>query len=56
VLWTSLAVGGVYAFRIRGECHVWWPDTVAALQIAERGFAQDMYRQFAKLVIESEDK
>ena len=56
VLATSLAVGGDYAFRLRGESHVWRPETVAALQHAARGNAQDKYREFARLVNETEDK
>jgi glutamate synthase (NADPH/NADH) large chain len=56
VLRTSLAVGGDYAFRFRGESHVWRPDTVAALQHAVRGNARDHYREFARLVNETEDK
>ena len=56
VLATSLAVGGDYAFRFRGESHVWRAETVAALQHAARGNAQDKYREFARLVNETEDK
>ena len=56
VLESALAVGGDYAFRFRGESHVWRPDTVAALQHAARGNAQDKYREFARLVNETEDK
>jgi glutamate synthase (NADPH/NADH) large chain len=44
---TTLDVGGEYAYRIRGEDHVWSPDTVAALQHAARGNSQDRYREFA---------
>ncbi len=47
---TSLDVGGEYAFRLRGEEHAWDPETVAVLQHAVRGNAQDKYRSFAKLV------
>ena len=32
-----LDVGGDYAFRIRGEAHVWTPETIAKLQHAVRG-------------------
>ncbi len=56
VLATALAVGGDYAFRFRGEAHVWRSETVAALQHAARGNAQDKYREFARLVNETEDK
>jgi glutamate synthase (NADPH/NADH) large chain len=56
VLETSLEVGGDYAFRLRGESHVWRPETVAALQHAVRGNAQDKYREFSRIVYETEDK
>ncbi|PTM55033.1 glutamate synthase (NADH) large subunit [Phreatobacter oligotrophus] len=51
-LLTNLEVGGEYAYRIRGEDHVWSPETVAALQHAVRGNSQDRYREFARLVNE----
>ncbi|HEV7874173.1 MAG TPA: glutamate synthase central domain-containing protein, partial [Enterovirga sp.] len=50
----SLDVGGEYAYRLRGEEHVWNPDSVAALQHAVRLNAQDRYRDFARLVNEQE--
>ncbi len=56
VLEESLEVGGDYAFRFRGEAHVWRSETVSALQHAVRGNAQEKYREFARLVNESEDK
>ncbi len=56
VLEDSLEVGGDYAFRFRGEAHVWRSETVSALQHAVRGNALDRYREFSKLVNESEDK
>ena len=34
---SQLDVGGEYAFRIRGEAHMWRPSTVADLQHAVRG-------------------
>jgi glutamate synthase (NADPH/NADH) large chain len=56
VLRNALDIGGDYAFRIRGEAHVWRPETVSALQHAVRGNSRDRYREFARLVNESEDK
>ncbi|MCB4770829.1 glutamate synthase large subunit [Ancylobacter sp. Lp-2] len=53
---TALDVGGEYAYRLRGEEHAWDPETVAVLQHAVRGNAQDKYRTFAKLVNETGDK
>ena len=56
VLEDSLEVGGDYQFRLRGEAHVWRSETVSALQHAARGNAQDKYREFSRLVNDSEDK
>ncbi len=52
VLRYALDVGGDYAFRLRGESHVWTPATVSALQHAVRGNLPDKYREFAKLINE----
>ncbi len=59
VLENALDVGGDYAFRIRGEAHMWRPDTVANLQHAVRGTDNkdamsgkipQKYRDFAKSI------
>ncbi len=47
---SMLDVGGEYAFRVRGEDHVWNAATVSALQHAVRGNSLDRYRQFAKII------
>ncbi|MEM8813611.1 MAG: glutamate synthase large subunit, partial [Pseudomonadota bacterium] len=44
---SNLDVGGEYAFRLRGESHIWGPDEVAALQHAVRGNLPDKYREYA---------
>ena len=56
VLDDVLDIGGDYAFRHRGEAHVWRSETVANLQHAARGNARDKYREFARMVNEVEDK
>jgi len=56
VLANALDVGGDYAFRMRGENHAWKPQTVAALQHAVRGNAQERYRDYARMVNEEEDR
>ena len=56
VLRNALEIGGEYAFRIRGEAHVWTSATVSALQHAVRGNALDRYREFSRLVNETEDR
>jgi glutamate synthase (NADPH/NADH) large chain len=43
-----LDVGGMYAFRLRGEDHAWTPTSVASLQHAVRGNVSEEYLAFAK--------
>ncbi|HIO91387.1 MAG TPA: glutamate synthase large subunit [Leucothrix mucor] len=51
-----LDVGGDYAYRTRGENHVWTPDTIAKLQHAVRGNNAKTFTEFSTLVDEqSED-
>jgi glutamate synthase (NADPH) large chain len=45
----ALDVGGEYAYRIRGEDHVWTAATVASLQHAVRGNSLDNYRAYARV-------
>ena len=45
----ALDVGGEYAYRVRGEDHVWNATTVAALQHAVRGNSLDKYKAYAKV-------
>ncbi|SON57618.1 Ferredoxin-dependent glutamate synthase 1 [Hartmannibacter diazotrophicus] len=52
VLARALDVGGEYAYRQRGENHVWTPDIIASLQHAARGNLPDKYLEFAKAVNE----
>jgi glutamate synthase (NADPH/NADH) large chain len=47
-----LDVGGDYAFRLRGEDHVWTPDTIAKLQHAVRGNDARTYAEFSRRVNE----
>ncbi len=49
---SMLDVGGEYALRVRGEDHVWTPETVASLQHAVRGNSYEKYRAFAKIINE----
>jgi glutamate synthase (NADPH/NADH) large chain len=41
-------VGGEFAFRIRGEEHMWTPDTISKLQHSARMNSQDIYNEYAK--------
>ena len=52
----ALDVGGEYAYRVRGEDHVWTATTVAALQHAVRGNSYDQYRTFAGTLNEQAER
>ncbi|HEY5764259.1 MAG TPA: glutamate synthase large subunit [Rhodocyclaceae bacterium] len=52
VLATMLDAGGDYAYRIRGEEHMWTPHSIAKLQHATRAGQYHTYREYAKLVNE----
>jgi glutamate synthase (NADPH/NADH) large chain len=47
VLRHALDVGGEYAFRIRGEAHMWRPATVSTLQHAVRANLPEKFREFS---------
>ena len=46
----ALEIGGEYAFRLRGEAHMWRPSVVADLQHAVRGNLPDKYRAYARQI------
>jgi glutamate synthase (NADPH/NADH) large chain len=50
VLADMLDCGGEYAFRVRGEEHMWTPDVIAKLQHATRSGKTDTYKEYAKLI------
>jgi glutamate synthase (NADPH) large chain len=50
VLEHALDAGGEYAFRVRGEEHMWTPEAIAKLQHATRKNAQDTYREYARII------
>ncbi|TDR93870.1 glutamate synthase large subunit [Enterovirga rhinocerotis] len=52
----ALDIGGEYAYRLRGEDHVWTPDSVAALQHAVRLNAKERYQEFARLVNRQDER
>jgi glutamate synthase (NADPH/NADH) large chain len=52
----ALDVGGEYAYRVRGEDHVWTAATVAALQHAVRGDSRDKYRAYANACNEQSER
>ena len=44
------AGGGEYAFRIRGEDHMWTPDAIAKLQHSTRSGKYESYKEYAKII------
>ncbi len=46
----QLDVGGELAYRIRGEEHVWNPDTISALQFAVRAGSYKKFKAYSKAV------
>ncbi len=47
-----LDAGGEYAYRVRGEEHMWTPDSIAKLQHAARSNSYSTYRDYAALINE----
>ena len=50
ILMNALDAGGEYAFRIRGEEHMWNPESIAKLQHATRKKEYDTYKEYAELI------
>ena len=53
---SALEVGGEYAYRVRGEAHMWRPQVVADLQHAVRGALPEKYRAYAKQINEQTEQ
>ena len=51
----ALDVGGDYAWRVRGEDHVWTPQTIAKLQHATRANDAKTFAEFSRLVDEQNE-
>jgi len=51
-----LDVGGDYAYRLRGEDHVWTPETIAKLQHATRSDSFATYEEFSRMVNEQTER
>ncbi|MCG5513980.1 glutamate synthase large subunit [Ectothiorhodospira shaposhnikovii] len=52
----QLDVGGDYAFRIRGEDHIWTPDSIAKLQHATRANDAGSFAEFSRLIDEQSER
>jgi glutamate synthase (NADPH) large chain len=50
VLATMLDAGGEYAWRTRGEEHMWTPDAIAKLQHSARSGKFETYKEYAQLI------
>jgi len=52
----ALDVGGEYAYRVRGENHIWTPETISKLQHATRSNNRALYDEYAKEINEQTEK
>ncbi|MCK6404379.1 MAG: glutamate synthase large subunit [Rhodocyclaceae bacterium] len=50
VLADMLEAGGEYAYRVRGEDHMWTPDAIAKLQHATRSGEAKTYKEYAAII------
>jgi glutamate synthase (NADPH/NADH) large chain len=50
VLQNMLDAGGEYAYRVRGEEHMWTPDAIAKLQHSARSNSYQTYKEYAHLI------
>ncbi len=50
VLASMLDAGGDYAFRLRGDEHMWTPDAIAKLQHATRANNYSTYKEYAQII------
>jgi len=46
----ALDTGGEYAFRVRGEDHLWTPDAIAKLQHSARANNFSTYKEYAQII------
>jgi glutamate synthase (NADPH/NADH) large chain len=50
VLTNALDTGGEYAFRVRGEEHMWTPDAIAKLQHSTRANNFQTFREYSNII------
>ncbi len=50
VLANALDAGGEYAYRVRGEEHMWTPDAIAKLQHSTRSNSYGTYKEYAAII------
>ena len=51
VLAGALDAGGEYAWRVRGEEHMWTPDAIAKLQHSARSNSYQTYQEYAAIIM-----
>ncbi len=52
----ALDVGGEFAYRQRGESHIWTPETISKLQHATRSNSRALYNDFARIINEQNEQ
>jgi len=52
----ALDVGGEYAYRVRGEDHVWTPETISKLQHATRTNSWETYLDYTRSINEQSER
>ena len=52
----QLDPGGEYAYRIRGEAHMWTPDAIAKLQHATRAGSYSTFKEYSRLIDDQSEK
>ena len=50
LLANTLDAGGEYAWRVRGEEHMWTPDAIAKLQHSTRSNSYETYKEYAGII------
>ena len=50
LLESALDAGGEYAWRVRGEEHMWTPDAIARLQQSTRSNSYGTYKEYAQII------
>ena len=50
VLRNALDAGGEYAWRVRGEEHMWTPDAIAKLQHSTRNNSFQTYKEYSRII------
>ncbi|MCB1736315.1 MAG: glutamate synthase subunit alpha, partial [Gammaproteobacteria bacterium] len=51
-----LDVGGDYAYRVRGDAHIWTPESIANLQHAARGNDPKSYAEYSRYMNEQNEE